>query len=411
MRGWRFAKTHKCTYSRYADDLTFSTSKRDFPPELAFPTPGGPQWVLGDPLRDKIQHSGFQINDRKTRMQVRGSRQVTTGLMVNEKVNIRREYYLTARAMCHNLFVSGIYYRVTPAALTGAAPGDNPKTEIITSLDPLEGVLQHIYQVRNYSDRRNSVEKKQEKTATATRKLYHRFLFYKHFVALNRPLILPEGKTDTAYLKCAIEQLPAFQPALGVITAGKLISNVSFMKYADKHTGPVHDILQLGGGTGDLKFFIINYARMMKSYRHLPCLYPVIIVVDNDKGGGELFGPVKDIGKTVITYSSTDSFYYIGLNLYLVKTPETPPKHMSRIEDLFDPALLKVPLAGKSFDPDRKKDDVGTYGKQYFAEHIVKPQAAAINFSGFTPLLDRIVAVIENYKMKLAALSTTGVVV
>ena len=30
----RFAKTHKCTYSRYADDITFSTSRKDFPPEI-----------------------------------------------------------------------------------------------------------------------------------------------------------------------------------------------------------------------------------------------------------------------------------------------------------------------------------------------------------------------------------------
>ena len=27
----RFAKTHKCTYSRYADDITFSTSRKGFP--------------------------------------------------------------------------------------------------------------------------------------------------------------------------------------------------------------------------------------------------------------------------------------------------------------------------------------------------------------------------------------------
>jgi len=47
------------------------------------------EWQLGTELREKIEHSGFKINDKKTRMQFRGSRQVTTGLMVNEKVNIR----------------------------------------------------------------------------------------------------------------------------------------------------------------------------------------------------------------------------------------------------------------------------------------------------------------------------------
>ena len=30
----RFARLYKCTYSRYADDITFSTSRKDFPAEL-----------------------------------------------------------------------------------------------------------------------------------------------------------------------------------------------------------------------------------------------------------------------------------------------------------------------------------------------------------------------------------------
>jgi RNA-directed DNA polymerase len=118
----RFAKIHKCTYSRYADDITFSTSRKDFTSELAVPIPGTiGEWQLGDELRRKIEHSGFKINDKKTRMQLRGSRQVTTGLMVNEKVNIRQEYWRAARQMCHTLFTTGAYYRMIPATLLGGA--------------------------------------------------------------------------------------------------------------------------------------------------------------------------------------------------------------------------------------------------------------------------------------------------
>ena len=58
----RFAKIYKCTYSRYADDITFSTSRKDFPPELAFVVPGTEaEWHLGRELRGKIEHSGFRI--------------------------------------------------------------------------------------------------------------------------------------------------------------------------------------------------------------------------------------------------------------------------------------------------------------------------------------------------------------
>jgi hypothetical protein len=101
----RFAKAHKCTYSRYGDDITFSTSCKEFPPGLAFLVPGTEaEWQLGAELRGKIERSGFRINDRKTRLQIRTSRQTTTGLIANEKVNIRQGYWRAARHMCDALF-------------------------------------------------------------------------------------------------------------------------------------------------------------------------------------------------------------------------------------------------------------------------------------------------------------------
>ena len=62
----RFAKMHKCTYSRYADDITFSTNQRSFPPELAVPAlGGGSQWALGEPLIARIEGTGSRSTTRK----------------------------------------------------------------------------------------------------------------------------------------------------------------------------------------------------------------------------------------------------------------------------------------------------------------------------------------------------------
>ncbi len=105
----RLAKTCKCTYSRYADDITFSTSQRDFPPQIATPLQDG-GWQVSNELRARIIAAGFAVNDRKTRMQFRTSRQIATGLTVNDKVNIRKEYWRAVRAMCHTLFNTGLYY-------------------------------------------------------------------------------------------------------------------------------------------------------------------------------------------------------------------------------------------------------------------------------------------------------------
>jgi hypothetical protein len=55
------SKAHKCTYSPYADDLTFSTGRKDFPPSLAAPVPDTvSEWQLGDELITEIDHSGFK---------------------------------------------------------------------------------------------------------------------------------------------------------------------------------------------------------------------------------------------------------------------------------------------------------------------------------------------------------------
>lgn len=137
-------------------------------------------------------------------MQCRMSRQLVTGLTVNAKVNIRPEYYRYTRAMCHSLFKTGAYHQPLPA-----------DPDPITSLYPLEGILSHIHHVKDTIGDRDELKKRTE--ATAARKLYARFLKYRYFVRLERPLIVCEGKTNSIYLKYAIRNLTAFHPKLGVV--------------------------------------------------------------------------------------------------------------------------------------------------------------------------------------------------
>ena len=388
----RLAKANRCTYSRYADDLTFSTGLKEFPADLASPVAGSEgDWLLGAVLTKEIQKAGFEINDNKTRMQVRGSRQVTTGLLVNEKANIRPEYYRDARAMCWSLFNTGSYYRMVPATLAGGKPGEPDVKDVPPTLAQLEGILGHIHYVRNVVDRRDSVEKK--KHPTATRKLFARFLFYKNFVNLDKPLIIPEGKSDSIYLRAAIEKLTTFHPKLGVIENGKLKPATRFMNYSRM----IHDVLQLGGGTGDFKHFIRTYQDNLKKFRHRPLAHPVIVLIDNDGGADDLFKFLKGNGAPGISHISADLFYRLAGNLYLVKTPETGAKGITCIEDLFDKSLTATKIDGKDFDPDKKHGEAGKYGKVVFAEKVVRPNVATIDFSKFEALLDRLTAVLDDY--------------
>ena len=69
-------------YSRYADDITFSSMHNVYQKDGEF---------LKE-LHRIITDQGFHINDKKTRLQKTGHRQEVTGLVVNEKVNVQKRY-------------------------------------------------------------------------------------------------------------------------------------------------------------------------------------------------------------------------------------------------------------------------------------------------------------------------------
>ena len=388
----KLAKKYRCTYSRYADDITFSTNQEMFPIELAELADGADgEWKAGKALLTEIQRSGFEINHAKTRLQVRGSRQVATGLLVNKKVNVRPEYYRTVRSMCHSLFNNGEYYRLLPAALEGGDVDDPDIKVTVKSMAPLQGMLEHIYHVRNSVDLRESAIKK--KDSTATRRLYHKFLFFKNFVALEKPLVITEGKTDPIYLLSAIEMLKKYQPEFGEFENSIFKPNIKFLNF----TKSVHDVLQLGGGTGDFKFFILSYRDLMKKYGFCPLAHPVILLIDNDDGANAIFSVLKEM-KINISHASNEPFYKITDNLYLVKTPESNKANKwSSIEDFFHPDVRAIELGGKRFDPSNKQNGEKTYGKAFFAEKVVRPQRKNIDFSEFSLIIDRIKKAKDDY--------------
>ncbi|MBE9203639.1 RNA-directed DNA polymerase [Synechocystis salina LEGE 06099] len=99
----RLAKECRATYTRYADDITFSTTLKEFPEALAYAieTEDGDKLLLGDRLLGIITDNGFNINEKKVRLQVRGNHQEVTGLTTNEFPNVKRTYVRQIRAMLH----------------------------------------------------------------------------------------------------------------------------------------------------------------------------------------------------------------------------------------------------------------------------------------------------------------------
>ncbi len=100
----RLARENHVVYSRYADDITFSTNRPAMPASLAvFEVENGPMTTVraGDALEQAIMLCGFAINSRKVRLQGRAVRQTVTGLTVNAKPNVARTRIRDLRAMLH----------------------------------------------------------------------------------------------------------------------------------------------------------------------------------------------------------------------------------------------------------------------------------------------------------------------
>jgi len=82
------AKRLNANYSRYADDLSFS----------------GDKGCVGTLLRavpQVVDEEGFRLNPAKTRVMSRTSRQIVTGVVVNEHLNVDRRMFDHLKAIIH----------------------------------------------------------------------------------------------------------------------------------------------------------------------------------------------------------------------------------------------------------------------------------------------------------------------
>ncbi|MBI2378176.1 MAG: RNA-directed DNA polymerase [Deltaproteobacteria bacterium] len=134
------AKSAGWVYSRYADDLTFSTKG-----EPRKKTP----WVFRQ-ISEIVSSEGFVVHPRKRRVQHKGGRQTVTGVVVNEKLGLPRDEVRRLRAILHGAKKNGLasqnrdgrsdfpaYLRGKLAYLAMIDPGRGKK--MLRELDVIEG--------------------------------------------------------------------------------------------------------------------------------------------------------------------------------------------------------------------------------------------------------------------------------
>ncbi len=119
-------------YSRYADDLTFSSQNRDMAQLLPF-------------LQEVIAEEGFVVKKPKTRIQRSGGQQKVTGIVVNQRPNIARKDIRMLRAILHNCKKGDLHREARRYAVTRDEA--NPQAYSLARFKAsLRGKINHVQQ-------------------------------------------------------------------------------------------------------------------------------------------------------------------------------------------------------------------------------------------------------------------------
>ena len=373
VRMIRILKGHKCTYTRYADDITISCVQKDFPKEIAYINEQG-KWSLGIKILEVLNETGFMLNHSKTRMSYRMARQVVTGLVVNKKVNIPNNYYNRLRVLC-NWYVQGKDFYI-----------DDP--EQLNEVERLEGMLNYAYYVRNRENNSSTAKKqkhwwiKKMKNANGIHKLYQKFLYYKYFIGNSHPFLYTEGPTDVMHLKNAMKKKKIF------CSIKDEIADYDFSFW--KHRAEENMILPYASGTGGMETFLKELEDKYDKYTKIEeYKNPVILIVDGDPAGEDVFNSRKNKKEVEdpisINSSGQVETVYCGYNVYVLKLPQSLV-----IENLYE----GITVNGDDiiFGDDLPTDGVG---KKVFATHVRNMNVEQL--SGFDDVFESIKMILDDF--------------
>ncbi len=132
----QFCDTNALSFSRYADDLTFSADSK----------------IQSDTILDIvsiINKHNFSINEKKFRIQSSNRKQTVTGLIVNKKLNVDRKLIRKIRAILYDIKQNGLIIAAQHHLKLTQTPDEKTMGYFIHRL---EGLINFVGQVRGKQD-------------------------------------------------------------------------------------------------------------------------------------------------------------------------------------------------------------------------------------------------------------------
>ena len=383
----QLARAYRLNYTRYADDLTFSTNRKEFKDQRT---------TFLKKLQKIISKSGFEINSKKTRFTDSTDRQVVTGLTVNKKINSSRDFIKQTRAMADSLYKKSIFY------IDG-----NPGT-----IEQLEGRFNFIFQMDHFAKSENGA------ILSSRDREYQKFLFYKYFLARDTPLIITEGKTDVLYLKAALKSLYREFPQLVTKKSnGEFELKIRFLKRSNRLShffkisrdgaDSMTNIYRFfSGRKKNHDQFFSNYCIYFKEILKQKSFSPVFLLFDNEQSKEKpLMKMLKVVKRTYEEFSGgyslqihSDFPLFILINpknkSYIPVNGENDGIAVDKIcdyeiESLFPHEVRSLCIKGKSFCMKDNFDTKEYFGKGQFAQYVYG-HYQKIDFSNFRPIFQSI---------------------
>lgn len=200
-----FAREQNCRYTRYADDLSFSTYLSVVPPVLVksnASTSEQSNIKLGKELKKIITSNGFEINEKKIRLRNNKQRQVVTGLTTNRFPNVNRKFIRQIRAMLYAWQKFGLEKAEQEYFEHYDKKHRNPEGKRPSFHNIVVGKINFIGSIRGKDDAiyKKYCQKLRELNSVAKMRVE-----LKEVEKI--PLIITEGMTDWKHLKAAFRGL------------------------------------------------------------------------------------------------------------------------------------------------------------------------------------------------------------